>query len=58
MKPKQTRRHRGHACGCQAGRKDRESGVSRCKVLHIGWISNKVLFYSTGNYINYILTVY
>ena len=28
-------------------------GVSRCKLLHIKWINNKVLFYSTGNYIQY-----
>ena len=30
-----------------------EAGVSRCKLLHIGWINNKVLLYSTGNYIQY-----
>ena len=30
-----------------------ESGVSRCKLLHIEWIKNKVLLYSTGNYIYY-----
>ena len=28
-------------------------GVSRCKLLHIEWISNKVLLYSIGNYIQY-----
>ena len=28
-----------------------ECGVSRCKLVHIGWINNKVLLYSTGNYI-------
>ena len=28
-----------------------EFGVSRCKLLYIGWINNKVLLYSTGNYI-------
>ena len=27
-------------------------GVSRCKLIYIGWI-NKVLLYSTGNYIQY-----
>ena len=27
--------------------------VSRCKPLYIGWISNKVLLYSKGNYIQY-----
>ena len=26
-----------------------EFGVSRCKVLHLEWTSNKVLPYSTGN---------
>ena len=30
---------------------DRESGVSRCKQLHLEWISNEVLLYHTGNYI-------
>ena len=25
-------------------------GVRRCKLLYIGWINNKVLLYSTGNY--------
>ena len=32
---------------------DWESGVSRCKLLYIGWINNKVLLYSTGNCIQY-----
>ena len=26
-------------------------GVSRCKLVHLEWISNEVLPYSTGNYI-------
>ena len=26
-------------------------GVSRCKLLHLEWISNEVLLCSTGNYI-------
>ena len=30
-----------------------EFGVSRCKLLYMGWINNKVLLYSTGNYIQY-----
>jgi len=30
-----------------------EFGVTRCKLAHTGWISNKVLLYSTGNYIQY-----
>ena len=28
-----------------------ECGVSRCKLLNLEWISNEVIFYSTGNYI-------
>ena len=31
---------------------DWEFGISRCKLLHIGWI-NKVLLYSSANYIQY-----
>ena len=27
-----------------------EFGVSRCKLLHLEWISNEVLLYSSGNY--------
>ena len=40
------------AKGVGAGRgMDWEFGVSRCKLLHLEWIDNKVLMYSTGNYI-------
>ena len=35
------------------GGKDWEFGISRCKLLYIGWINNKVLLYSTDNYIQY-----
>ena len=28
-----------------------ESGVNRCKLLHLEWASNEILLYSTGNYI-------
>ena len=35
------------------GGKDWECGISRCKLLYIGWINNKVLLYSTGDYIQY-----
>ena len=28
-----------------------EFEVSKCKLLHLEWISNEVLLYSTGNYI-------
>ena len=30
---------------------DWEFGVSRCKLLHLGWISIEVLLYCLGNYI-------
>ena len=57
-KQKQTDRHREQTCGCrgsgEGGRgMDWEFGVSRCKLLHLEWIKNKVLLYSTGNYIQY-----
>ena len=32
---------------------DWEFEVGRCKLLHLEWINNKVLIYSTGNYIQY-----
>ena len=35
------------------GKKGLEFGISRCKLLYIGWINNKVLLCSTGNYIQY-----
>ena len=28
-----------------------EFEVGRCKLLHLEWISNDILLYSTGNYI-------
>ena len=34
-------------------RMDLEFEVGRCKLLHLEWINNKVLLYSTGNYIKY-----
>ena len=52
-KQKQTRRHREQTCGCQGGGMDLKFGISRCKLLYVGWINNKVLLYSTGNYIQY-----
>ena len=30
---------------------DWEFAGSRCKLLHVEWLSNEVLLYSTGNYI-------
>ena len=38
------------------GGKEWEFGVSRGKILYIGWINNKVLLYSTGNNIQYSVT--
>jgi len=32
-----------------------EFEISRCKLLYIGWINNKVLVWSTGNYIQYFV---
>ena len=50
-------RHREQTCGYQRGGvlggMDWEFGVSRCKLLYIEWINNKVLMYSTGKCIQY-----
>ena len=35
------------------GGMDWEIGISRGKLLYKEWINNKVLLYSTGNYIQY-----
>ena len=35
------------------GGKVSEFGISRCKLLYIGWRKNRVLLYSTRNYIQY-----
>ena len=35
------------------GRMEWKVGVSRCKRLYVKWMNNKVLLYSTGNYIQY-----
>ena len=41
-------------CGCRGGGggsgMDWESGVNRCKLLPLEWISNEILLYSPGNY--------
>ena len=37
----------GEGVGC-SGRKFR---VSRCKLLHLEWIENEVLLFSTGSYV-------
>ena len=54
---KQTHRSREQTCGCQrgggVGGMDWEFGMSRCKRLYRERINNKVLLYSTGNYVQY-----
>ena len=40
------------------GRMEWEFGISRCKLVYIGWIKNKVLLYSTGNSIQYPMINY
>ena len=55
-KQKQTHRHTEQTCGCKegvGGGMHWEFGISRYKLLYIGWINNKVLLYSTGNYVQY-----
>ena len=55
MKEKQI--HREQTCGCQGGGAWRKDGlrvqINRCELLYIEWVNNKVLLYSTGNYIQY-----
>ena len=51
----QSYRHGEQTCGCQAGGggsgMEWDLRVSRCKLLHLEWINNEILLYSTGNYI-------
>ena len=50
-KQKQTHRHREQTCGCwgEGGSgMDGEFEFSRCKLLHLKWISNEILLYSKG----------
>ena len=56
MKQKQTHSYREQPCGCQGGRKEWEFGISRDKLLYIGWKNNKVILYSTGTYIQHSVT--
>ena len=48
-KQKQTHRHREQTCSAKGegrgSRMDWEFGVSRCKLLHLEWMDNKVLPY-------------
>ena len=40
-----------HGCQWRGSVMVWEFGVGRCKLLHLEWISNEILLYSTGNYI-------
>ena len=57
MKQKQNQGHGEETGGCPEGGcgrgMDLEFWISRCKMLYIEWRNNKVLLYSTGNYIQY-----
>ena len=56
MQKRNRLRDREQTCSCQGGTgggMDCEFGISRCKVLHIEWINNKVLLHSTRNSIQY-----
>ena len=50
---KQTHGHGEQTCGCHGigggSGIDWEFGVSRCKLVHLEWMSNEILLYSTGN---------
>ena len=52
-------RHRKQTCGCQAGARYKREGwefvISRCKLLYIDWINNKVQPYKIGNYLQYAM---
>ena len=44
--------HGESTCGYQwGGRGEWEFGVSRCKLLHLDWLSNGVPLHSTRNYV-------
>ena len=56
MKPKQNHGHKRQvvAKGEEVGKgMEKEVGASRCKLLCVEWINNKVLLYSMENYIQY-----
>ena len=57
-KQKQSHRHGEQTCRCGAwlgvavgSGMDGKFGVGRCKLLHVEWISDEALLYSTGNHI-------
>ena len=58
-KQKQTHRHTDRLVVAEGGGSgmDGEFGVSRCKLLHLEWVSNEVLLYSTGNYMQSLVNM-
>ena len=49
---KQTHGHGEQTCGCQEGGGGKGTGslgLADGKLLHLEWISNEILLYSTGN---------
>ena len=58
MKQKQSQGYREETCGCQGegmGGRMKQAGINSCEVLYIEQINDKVLLYSTENYIMIIL---
>ena len=59
MKQKQNHGHREQTGDCPVegvgGEMEWEVGISRCELLYTEWINNKVLMYSTENYIQYLM---
>ena len=61
MRQEQNHRHREQTGSCQrvgVWRKDRAKGwdLADISFFYIEWINNKVLLYSTENYIQYLVT--
>ena len=52
LENRNTYRHKDLWLPRRKGRERDEQGfgVGRCKLLHLEWMSNEVLLYSTGNY--------
>ena len=54
VEQKQTLGQREQTCDCREGGgrgMDGEFGVNRCKLLHLEWMGNGALLFSTGNYV-------
>ena len=59
---KQTHGHKDQTCSCQGegvrGRMDWEFEISRCKLVYVDRIDNKVLLYGTETYVQYPVITY